>query len=319
MAMRLEPIGRVQSKFEEPQDPDEMRREESVLVIDPDYAPGLEGIEESDFLQVVFYFHRSEDYELVAPRRHGSSRGVFASRSPHRPVPIGVTTVKVLACEDNQLRVKGLDALNETPVLDLKPYAATMDALKLVDKNNRLNDPRIELGQLLATGQLSTLLIKAAELHGAYCPFLGVGVKLAAHGLQELGLELLGDSNLCLMVGERGCYADSLQYVTGCSWGNGRFLYRELNEPRITLWQRSGSGLQYVLRDVSDLLADIHPDRDPEFYAAAGGHSPDHQDSSEFREPLREASFELLKLPASDLASISSLQEVPPPPTGGLR
>jgi tRNA-Thr(GGU) m(6)t(6)A37 methyltransferase TsaA len=73
---------------------------------------------------VVFYFHRSQGYDLTQhprgdPRR--PKRGVFTLRSPRRPNPIGVTVVDLVAIEGNVLRVRGLDAINGTPVLDIKP------------------------------------------------------------------------------------------------------------------------------------------------------------------------------------------------------
>lgn len=72
---------------------------------------------------VVFYFHRSQGYDLCQHPRGDQSRpqrGVFALRSPRRPNPIGVTEVELMAVERNVLRVRGLDAINGTPVLDLK-------------------------------------------------------------------------------------------------------------------------------------------------------------------------------------------------------
>jgi L-fuculose-phosphate aldolase len=73
---------------------------------------------------VVFQFHRSDGYSLLQhPRgdRTRAKRGVFALRSPHRPNPIGVTVVKILGIADNVVCVKGLDAYDGSPVLDLKP------------------------------------------------------------------------------------------------------------------------------------------------------------------------------------------------------
>ncbi|MFW5788064.1 MAG: tRNA (N6-threonylcarbamoyladenosine(37)-N6)-methyltransferase TrmO, partial [Halanaerobiales bacterium] len=111
-----------------PAPPDEMRQYESTIEIKPEYEEGLYKIEESDFIVVIFNFHLSESYNLKSERRFGEIKGVFASRSPHRPSPLGVTTVKLLAREKGQLRVKGLDAVDGTPVVDIKPYAEVMDS-----------------------------------------------------------------------------------------------------------------------------------------------------------------------------------------------
>jgi len=115
------PIGYVESSFPEPEDPEKMREKESSLIVYPEYEEGLYRIEESDFLDVLFYFHKSSGYTLKGKRRGGRVKGVFASRSPYRPSPIGLSKVKLLKREKNRLRVKGLDAINGTPILDIKP------------------------------------------------------------------------------------------------------------------------------------------------------------------------------------------------------
>ncbi|GAB6138632.1 tRNA (N6-threonylcarbamoyladenosine(37)-N6)-methyltransferase TrmO [Halanaerobaculum tunisiense] len=123
----FEQIGVIKSKFTEPVGPEEMQQQESTIVINPEYEAGLYKIEDVDYLQVIFNLHHAEGYTLQGPRRYGEERGVFASRSPKRPNSIGVTTVKLLNRDDNKLLVTGLDAIDGTPVLDLKPYAVMMD------------------------------------------------------------------------------------------------------------------------------------------------------------------------------------------------
>lgn len=125
--LQIVPIGIVQSHFQQPADPMEMRKHESVIVIKPEYEEGLYRIEENEYVQVIFAFHRAKGYQLKERRRGGEVKGVFASRSPARPNPIGVTTVKLLTRKGNRLRVMGLDAIDGTPVLDLKPYTPVMD------------------------------------------------------------------------------------------------------------------------------------------------------------------------------------------------
>jgi len=124
---KLFPIGYVESSFSPPSDPERMREKESYLFIFPEYEEGLHRIEESDFIYVIFYFHKSSGYTLKGKRRGGEIKGVFASRSPHRPSPIGLTRVKLIAREKNRLKVRGLDAIDGTPILDIKPYAKDID------------------------------------------------------------------------------------------------------------------------------------------------------------------------------------------------
>jgi tRNA-Thr(GGU) m(6)t(6)A37 methyltransferase TsaA len=117
-------IGFVQNEFAEPIDSDTLKESLSRIVVDADLADGLTGLTAGDRALVVFYFHLSQGYELLQhPRgdRSRPKRGVFALRSPHRPSPIGITEVEVLELEDNVLTVRGLDAIDGTPVIDLKP------------------------------------------------------------------------------------------------------------------------------------------------------------------------------------------------------
>jgi tRNA-Thr(GGU) m(6)t(6)A37 methyltransferase TsaA len=117
-------IGHVENDFDEPTTPETIRATESRIVVDPALAEGLKGLEPGRQILVVYYFHRSDGYDPCQhPRgdRNRPRRGVFALRSPRRPNPIGVTVVDLVAIADTVLTVRGLDAINGTPVLDLKP------------------------------------------------------------------------------------------------------------------------------------------------------------------------------------------------------
>jgi tRNA-Thr(GGU) m(6)t(6)A37 methyltransferase TsaA len=118
------PIGHVENEFDEPAPAEKIRAVESRIILDPDLAEGLEGFNPGQQVMVIFHFHLSQGFDLLQhPRgdRTRPLRGVFGLRSPHRPNPIGVTIVDLLAIEGNVLRVRGLDAIDDTPVLDLKP------------------------------------------------------------------------------------------------------------------------------------------------------------------------------------------------------
>lgn len=122
--LSFQAIGHVENEFAEPTDSDTLSNSVSRIVINADLSKGLAGLTPGDKALVVFYFHRSEEYELLQhPRgdRARPMRGVFALRSPHRPNPIGVTEIELLEVDNNILTVRGLDALDGTPVIDLKP------------------------------------------------------------------------------------------------------------------------------------------------------------------------------------------------------
>jgi len=124
------PIGHVENDFTHPAPPWEIRARESRLIVDEEFAEGLEGLQAGDKLTVVFHFHLSRGYELLQhPRgdRSRPKRGVFALCSPYRPNPIGVTFVQLVRREGRVLVVRGLDALNGTPLLDIKPFIVPED------------------------------------------------------------------------------------------------------------------------------------------------------------------------------------------------
>jgi tRNA-Thr(GGU) m(6)t(6)A37 methyltransferase TsaA len=120
----VHPIGIVQNTFDDSSQWQQMRTSESHIVLNPNLVEGIQGLKQGQQVMVVFHFNRSENYELLQHPRGDCSqprRGVFSLRSPRRPNPIGVTVVKILSIDQNVLTVRGLDAFNGTPVLDLKP------------------------------------------------------------------------------------------------------------------------------------------------------------------------------------------------------
>ena len=122
--VRFQTIGHVENEFDEPTAPDQIRSVEARIILDPSLVEGLKGLELCRQIMVIFYFHRSEGYDLLQHPRGDQSqpkRGVFALRSPQRPNPIGVTVAELVGIKGNVLRIRGLDAINGTPVLDLKP------------------------------------------------------------------------------------------------------------------------------------------------------------------------------------------------------
>ena len=100
---------------------------EGTLEIRPEFEPGLQDIEGFSHLFVIWAFDRSEGFSLVgAPPTDNRPHGVFATRSPRRPNPIGLTVVELLGRDGASLRVRGLDMLEGTPILDIKPYLSSI-------------------------------------------------------------------------------------------------------------------------------------------------------------------------------------------------
>ncbi len=110
----------------------------SDLVLEGSYAEALDGIEDYSHVLVIFWLDRAKRPQSL--KEHVQSRkelpvvGVFARRAPSRPNPIAVTAVQVISRRENVLTVKGLDAIDGTPILDIKPYTPAFD---------RINDARV--------------------------------------------------------------------------------------------------------------------------------------------------------------------------------
>ncbi len=105
---------------------------EGVLEILPQFEAGLTDIDGFSHLIVLWVFDRAEGYELLAtPPSDNRSHGVFATRSPQRPNPIGLTIVELVKQDGRSLHVRGVDMLEGTPILDLKPYLSSIPEEKL--------------------------------------------------------------------------------------------------------------------------------------------------------------------------------------------
>ena len=147
------PIGFVSSPYKDasevPKGLGAKHEADGVLKILPEFEPGLTDIEGFSHLIVLWEFDRSPKLELHGPELHGQRdelhgseligtppsdnrpHGVFATRSPRRPNPIGLTTVELRRREGIELHVRGVDMLDGTPILDIKPYLSSIPSEKL--------------------------------------------------------------------------------------------------------------------------------------------------------------------------------------------
>ena len=131
-----QPIGFVKSPYTEtstiPKGLNAKHNAEGVLEILPQFEAGLKDVEGFSHLFVLWVFDRSEGFDLVgAPPVDDLPHGVFSTRSPRRPNPIGLTVVELLRHERTSLFVRGVDMLDGTPILDIKPYMSSVPAEKL--------------------------------------------------------------------------------------------------------------------------------------------------------------------------------------------
>jgi tRNA (adenine37-N6)-methyltransferase len=132
----LRPIGFIHSPFSQtaqvPRGLGAKHEEEGTVELFPEFEAGLRDIEQFSHLYVLWIFDRSQGYTLEgAPPCDTKSHGVFATRSPFRPNPIGLSVVRLVGRQGTRLRVRGVDMLEGTPVLDIKPYLSSIPESEL--------------------------------------------------------------------------------------------------------------------------------------------------------------------------------------------
>ncbi len=128
-AITYSPIGHIHSPFtskeESPRQSIYTPEVEALIDIKPEFSPGLLHLERYSHIIVLFHFHLANGFELLVEKPAGGRsgpRGVFSTRSPNRPNGIGLSIVELLKIEGPRLTIRGVDMLDGTPVLDIKPY-----------------------------------------------------------------------------------------------------------------------------------------------------------------------------------------------------
>ena len=133
MAITLTAIGVIHTPFTDlagmPIQPSGARDVIGTVAIEPQFEPGLKDLDGFSHLILIYHFHRSTGFQLtVEPFLDTTSRGLFATRAPRRPNPIGLSIVRLLKIERTILTIKGIDVLDGTPLLDIKPFVPAFDS-----------------------------------------------------------------------------------------------------------------------------------------------------------------------------------------------
>ncbi|PLY00654.1 MAG: tRNA (N6-threonylcarbamoyladenosine(37)-N6)-methyltransferase TrmO [Desulfuromonas sp.] len=131
--MECTPIGTIHTPFTDlegmPIQPAGASEVQGTVVVNGEFAAGLKDLEGFSHLILIYQFHRSEGYKLeVTPFMDKVPRGLLATRAPKRPNPIGLSVVHLERVEGNILHIKGIDVLDGTPLLDIKPYVPQFDS-----------------------------------------------------------------------------------------------------------------------------------------------------------------------------------------------
>lgn len=132
MTLTIIPIGTVYTPFKTlegmPIQPSGAKDIEGTVVLDEAYEQGLEDIQGFSHIILLYHFHRSRDYTLmVTPFLDKQKRGLFSTRAPRRPNPIGLSIVRLVKREKTVLTVRDIDVLDGTPLIDIKPYVPKFD------------------------------------------------------------------------------------------------------------------------------------------------------------------------------------------------
>lgn len=130
-SLELKPIGVIHSPYKNRADAwyqGYRSRRISLIEVFEQFEEGLQDIEGFSHIIVIYWFHKSRGYHLLVKTPWDEvPHGLFSTRSPHRPCPLGLTVVKLAARRKNVLKVKGLDAVDGAPLLDIKPYIPKVD------------------------------------------------------------------------------------------------------------------------------------------------------------------------------------------------
>ncbi len=129
------PIGIIHTPFKDvkemPIQPIGAKGIQGTIEIRPEYVDGIKDLEGFSHIFLIYHFHSSHGYSLhVRPFMDGDLHGVFATRAPKRPNPIGISVVRLVRVEGARLLIENVDMVDGTPLLDIKPYVPEFDALK---------------------------------------------------------------------------------------------------------------------------------------------------------------------------------------------
>jgi tRNA-Thr(GGU) m(6)t(6)A37 methyltransferase TsaA len=131
MEFNIQPIGIIHSPFtEKGQTPIQPTRSQAIGSVEvyPEYVAGLQGLDGFSHIILLYVFHQSDGYSLhIKPFLDHQEHGLFATRYPYRPNPIGLSIVRLKIVQDNFLTVEGIDVLDGTPLLDIKPFVPDFD------------------------------------------------------------------------------------------------------------------------------------------------------------------------------------------------
>jgi tRNA (adenine37-N6)-methyltransferase len=146
------PIGIIHSPFKTidgiPIQPAAAEGIQGEVKVNKEYSDGLKSLEEFSHIILIYHFHLTNGYKLkVVPFMDDVEHGLFATRAPGRPNPVGISVVKLKSISDNVIKVENIDVIDETPLLDIKPYISRFDNVN-AEKNGWVSKIKNEVGSM---------------------------------------------------------------------------------------------------------------------------------------------------------------------------
>lgn len=167
------------------------------------------------------------------------------------------------------------------------------------------NNPRHEIEEAVAAGDLPKLLTMTGLLHGHFCPFSAIGVKASVRAVKELGISSTGMEEVIAIVETNSCFSDGVQFVTGCSFGNNALIYRDYGKTAFTLAKRNGEALRVSVKADSRFLEEREPQTFELFQKVVVKRQGTEADRRRLDELWRQASFKMLDIPDDELFDVN--------------
>lgn len=167
------------------------------------------------------------------------------------------------------------------------------------------NNPRHEIEEAVAAGDLPKLLKMTGLLHGHFCPFSAIGVKASVRAVKELGISSTGMEEVIAIVETNSCFSDGVQFVTGCSFGNNALIYRDYGKTAFTLAKRNGEALRVSVKADSRFLEEREPQTFELFQKVVVKRQGTEADRRRLDELWRQASFKMLDIPDDELFDVN--------------
>ena len=167
------------------------------------------------------------------------------------------------------------------------------------------SNPRHEIEEAVATGDLPKLLTMSGLLHGHFCPFLAIGVRASVRAVKEIGISSTGMEEVIAIIETNNCFSDGVQFITGCSFGNNALVYRDFGKTAFTLAKRNGEALRVSVKVDSRFLEEHEPQAVELFQKVVVEHRGTEADRESLGELWRQASFKMLDVPDDELFAVN--------------